>query len=116
MQDKSRLFLVLPETIIIVGNASLTNLSLDVESEREFECRTSPSNPRGQLKVFRRLQNGEEIGDIQYRTSSSYQNGINSIKFLVRLIDNSKNRKHFYFELFSVANNRFIFTSNSADL
>jgi hypothetical protein len=68
---------------VIVGNELLSNLSLDGGSPGEFECRTSVSNPQAQLKVTRRSLDGQEHTDIQYRTTSSYQDGINSIKFMV---------------------------------
>lgn len=75
--------LVLPETITIVGNELLSNLSLGEGSPGEFECLTSVSNPQAQLKVTRRSPDGQEQADIQYKTTSSYRDGINSIKFLV---------------------------------
>ena len=75
--------LVLPETIMIVGNELLSNLSLDNGGPGELECRTSVSNPQAQLKVTRRSADGQEHADIQYKTASSFRDGINSIKFLV---------------------------------
>jgi hypothetical protein len=68
---------------MIVENTILANLSLDNDTSRVFECRTSISNPQAQLIITRQGTNGEKHLDIQYKTSSSYINGINSIQFMV---------------------------------
>ncbi len=75
--------IVLPEEIMIIDNPILSNLSLDNDNSRVFECRTSSSNPQVQLTVFRQSKDGEKYLDIQYKTSSTYIDGINSIQFMV---------------------------------
>jgi hypothetical protein len=77
------LIIVLPEEIMIIDNLILSNLSFDNDNSRIFECRTSPSNPQLQLTVFRQTKDGQKYFDIQYKTSSTYINGINSIQFMV---------------------------------
>ncbi len=68
---------------MIIDNPILSNLSLDNDNSRVFECRTSSSNPQVQLTVFRQSKDGEKYLDIQYKTSSTYIDGINSIQFMV---------------------------------
>jgi hypothetical protein len=68
---------------MIIDNPILSNLSLDIDNSRVFECRTSSSNPQVQLTVFRQSKDGEKYLDIQYKTSSTYIDGINSIQFMV---------------------------------
>jgi hypothetical protein len=68
---------------MIIDNSSLSNLSSDHDNSRVFECRTSLSNPQVQLNVFRQGKDGQKYLDIQYKTSSTYINGINSIQFSV---------------------------------
>ena len=68
---------------MIIDNSSLSNLSSDHDSSKIYECRTSLSNPQVQLTVFREGKNGQKYLDIQYKTSTTYTNGINSIQFTV---------------------------------
>ena len=75
--------IVLPEEMTIVDHEFFSNLSLDQDNCRVFECRTSPSNPQAQLTVYRQSMDGTIHRDIQYKTSTSYVNGINSIQFTV---------------------------------
>jgi hypothetical protein len=62
---------------------------MDHDNLGEFECRTSASNPQATLTIIRQSNDGIKHSDIQYRTTSHFVNGTNSIKFLVntRLID-----------------------------
>jgi hypothetical protein len=82
---------------MIVESEILSNLSMDNNLYGEFECRTSISNPQAQLSITRQSNDGQKHLDIQYRTPSSYNNGINSIKFIVCLIFNL-----FFNNLFSI--------------
>ena len=41
------------------------------------------SNPQAILTIIRQTNDGIKHSDIQYKTSSTYINGINSIKFMV---------------------------------
>ena len=61
---------------------------MDDNNLSEFECRTSLSNPQAQLTLFRQSNDGQKHFDIQYKTSSLYKNGINSIKFMVYFLVN----------------------------
>jgi len=69
---------------MIIENTILSNLSIDNDNPRVFECRTSISNPQAQLTITRQGNDGQKYLDIQYKTSSTYINGINSIQFMVR--------------------------------
>ena len=60
-----------------------TNFSNDSDNSRLFECRTSISNPQVQLTITRQTSDGTKHHDIQYKTSNSYTNGINSLQFTV---------------------------------
>ena len=71
---------------MIVDHPIFSNLSLDHDNCRVFECRTSSSNPQAQLTVYRQANDGTKHMDIQYKTSSAYINGINSIQFTVENI------------------------------
>ncbi|CAM4919915.1 unnamed protein product [Rotaria socialis] len=83
----------LPIDIAIIENERFANLSMhsgdddDDDKHYEFECRTSLSNPQAQLTIFRQSNDGKIHPDIQYITSLSYINGINSIKFTLPRID-----------------------------
>jgi hypothetical protein len=79
------IIIVLPEEIIIIEKTRFSNLSIDNDNSRVFECRTSISNPQAQLMVSRQTNDGQKHFDIQYITSSSYINGINSIQFMVNI-------------------------------
>jgi hypothetical protein len=68
---------------MVINNALFSNLSMDNDDPIEFECRTSISNPQVQLTITRQSNDGQKHFDIQYKTSTSYINGINSIKFMV---------------------------------
>jgi len=73
---------------MIIENTILSNLSIDNDNPRVFECRTSISNPQAQLIITRQTNDGQQHHDFQYKTSSSYINGINSIQFMVHFISN----------------------------
>lgn len=74
-----------------------TNFSKDNDNSRLFECRTSISNPQAQLTVTRQTSDGEKHYDIQYKTSNSYINGINSLQFTVCFSYN-----HFLYHFLSI--------------
>ncbi|CAF4709198.1 unnamed protein product, partial [Rotaria sp. Silwood2] len=76
-----------PEEIIIIGNEFFSNLSMNNDTYNEFECRTSISNPQTQLTIIRQSNDGQKHFDIRYKTSDTYINGINSIKFMLPQID-----------------------------
>lgn len=71
---------------MIVDHPIFSNLTLEHDHCRVFECRTSRSNPQAQLTVYRQGIDGIKHMDIQYKTSNSYINGMNSIQFTVRNI------------------------------
>jgi hypothetical protein len=79
----SFLFLVLPAEMKIIDSTLLSNLTVGNDNLGEFECRTSISNPQAILTIIRQSNDGVKHSDIQYKTSSTYTNGINSIKFMV---------------------------------
>lgn len=70
----------------IIDSAILSNLSVGSDNLGEFECRTSMSNPQATLTVMRQSNDGTKHVDIEYKTPSTYINGINSIKFMVSSI------------------------------
>jgi hypothetical protein len=76
-------FSVLPIEMRIIDSTLLSNLTVGNDNLGEFECRTSISNPQATLTVIRQSNDGKKHTDIQYKTPSSYINGINSIKFMV---------------------------------
>jgi hypothetical protein len=80
------LFAVLPAEMRIMDSTLLSNLTVGNDNLGEFECRTSISNPQATLTVIRQSNDGTKHSDIQYRTPSTYINGINSIKFMVSFI------------------------------
>ncbi|CAF1409739.1 unnamed protein product [Adineta steineri] len=77
----------LPDEIMIIGNEFFSNLSINNDDSREFECRTSSSNPPAQLKITRQTNDGQKHLDIQYKKPKSLTNGNNSIKFMLPQID-----------------------------
>jgi hypothetical protein len=82
---------------MIIESSLLSNLSIDDNDKPiEFECRTSISNPQVQLTITRQTDDGQKHFDIQYKTSSIYINGINSIKFTVYFQLNLFSNNHFY--------------------
>jgi hypothetical protein len=68
----------------IIDSRILSNLTVGNDNLGEFECRTSLSNPQAILTIIRQSNDGVKHSDIQYRTPSTYINGINSIRFVVR--------------------------------
>ncbi|CAF1569206.1 unnamed protein product, partial [Adineta ricciae] len=79
----------LPAEISIVENELLSNLSMNNEGPREFECRSSKSNPPAQLRITRQSNDGQKYADVQYKTLTSDTTGVNSIKFMLPQIDRS---------------------------
>ncbi|UJR14891.1 hypothetical protein I4U23_001875 [Adineta vaga] len=79
----------LPAEITILGNELLSNLSINNDSPREFECQASLSNPPVQLKITRQSNDGQKYADVQYKSLNSDPTGINSIKFMLPHIDRS---------------------------
>jgi hypothetical protein len=75
----------------IIDSTLLSNLTVGNDNLGEFECRTSISNPQAILTIIRQANDGVKHSDIQYKTSSTYINGINSIKFMVSFILWSRN-------------------------
>ncbi len=69
----------------IIDSRILSNLTVGNDNLDEFECRTSLSNPQAILTIIRQTNDGIKHSDIQYRTPSIYINGINSIRFVVRI-------------------------------
>ena len=94
---------------MIIDHAILSNLSLDQQNCRVFECRTSLSNPQVQLTVYRQSKNGQKYMDIQYKTSTLYIDGINSIQFMVEYFFRMIFRD-WSFRFFLVTSNRFFFS------
>ncbi|CAF1198899.1 unnamed protein product [Adineta steineri] len=77
----------LPTEMKIIDSTILSNLTVGNDSLGEFECRTSISNPQATLTIIRQSNDGIKHSDIPYKTSSTYLNGINSIKFMLPQID-----------------------------
>ena len=67
----------------IINSSILSNLTVGNDSVGEFECRTSASNPQATLTIVRQSSDGTKYSDIQYKTASTYVDGINSVKFMV---------------------------------
>lgn len=80
---KFRFEIVLPAEMKIIDSSILSNLSVGNDNLGEFECRTSISNPQAILSIIRQSNDGIKHSDIEYKTPSTYSNGINSIKFMV---------------------------------
>ena len=78
----------------IIDSTILSNLTVGNDNLGEFECRTSLSNPQATLTIIRQTNDGIKHSDIQYRTPSTYINGINSIKFMVSIEIFSKYFSH----------------------
>ncbi|CAF5074428.1 unnamed protein product, partial [Rotaria socialis] len=66
----------------IIDSTILSSLSVGNDNLGEFECRTSLSNPQATLSIIRQSNDGVKHLDIEYKTPSTYINGINSIKFM----------------------------------
>ena len=76
--------IVLPSELRIIDSTLLSNLTIGNDNLGEFECRTSLSNPQAILSIIRQTNDGIKHLDILYKTPSTYINGINSIKFMVK--------------------------------
>ncbi|CAF3700945.1 unnamed protein product [Rotaria socialis] len=77
----------LPAEMKIIDSTILSSLSVGNDNLGEFECRTSLSNPQATLSIIRQSNDGVKHLDIEYKTPSTYINGINSIKFMLPRID-----------------------------
>lgn len=73
----------LPAEMRIIDSSMLSNLTVGNNSLGEFECRTSVSNPQAVLTIVRQSNDGVKHADIQYKSASTYINGVNSVKFTV---------------------------------